>query len=129
VDPADYGDRSNEECSDGVNNDMAVDPEDTFTDCDDFGCTQNPDVDVATCPGERTDATCNDGINNDMAENMFTDCDDFGCSRNPGVTVCDSVTERNFANCTDGMDNDGDGFVDCRDNDCENSGACTERRM
>ena len=78
-----------------------------FTDCEDFGCTLNPDVTV--CP-EASDAECSDGLDNNG--NTFVDCADFSCSQNPNITVCDH--ELSYAECSDGVDNNGNPFADCQ---------------
>ena len=50
----------------------------SFTDCDDFACAQNPDP--AICPDvEKSEAACSDGVDNDG--NGFVDCNDFSCDR------------------------------------------------
>lgn len=111
---------SNEECSNGINEDMS--DRNTFTDCADSSCFANPDVSVCT---ENTNAQCSDGIDNDSEGaygHGFADCNDHKCSRNPLVTVC--ATERSYAECSDGISNDGDTHFDCDDFDCENSPAC-----
>jgi hypothetical protein len=113
VDPADYQTESEALCSDGVNNDDPdCDPEtdSCFVDCDDFSCSQNPDVTI--CQGENSNARCSNGEDEDGDDNV--DCADFDCLRNPFVTVCDSGFER----CSDGLDNDGNGFADCDDFSC-----------
>lgn len=38
--------------------------------------------------------------------------------------ACPAEAEDDGAECTDGVDNDDDGYVDCFDSDCGNSGAC-----
>ncbi|MBN1386735.1 hypothetical protein JW968_07260 [Candidatus Woesearchaeota archaeon] len=70
---------------------------------------------------------CNDGIDNDLnsllsttgecAEIPVLDCLDIGCD---GALIlegirCEYGTE---LTCDDGFDNDGDGYIDCFDNDC-----------
>jgi hypothetical protein len=109
VAPADYGTASNAECENDVNED-----DNDHTDCEDFGCSQNPDVTV--CGGENTNALCGDGIDNDSPPNGFVDCADFSCSMNPNVTVCPG--ERSFEECSNGMDDDGNNFIDCADFSC-----------
>jgi len=61
-------------CSDGVDNDY-----DTYVDCNDFGCTDDP----ACRPAENTPAQCKDGLDND--DDDLIDCSDSGCA---GVGVC-----------------------------------------
>ena len=84
--PSTSSENTNATCQDGIDNDG-----NGFTDCDDFGCSRNPNVHVCNeAPAgdaENTNAACQDGIDNDG--NGFTDCDDWGCSRNPNVDVCD----------------------------------------
>ncbi|MEQ8459811.1 MAG: hypothetical protein RLO52_43055 [Sandaracinaceae bacterium] len=109
---AEYESLSNAECSNGMNEDAALEDGGTFVDCMDFSCSQNPDVTV--CPGENSNELCMDGMDND--DNGFTDCMDFGCSQNPAVTIC--PTERSYEACSDGIDNDMNGFVDCDDFSC-----------
>ncbi len=67
-------------CTDGVDNDG-----NGYVDCDDFGCSRNPNVSVCRSP-EDSDAACRDGRDNDG--DSFFDCDDYDCSRNPSVSVC-----------------------------------------
>ncbi|MEZ4221428.1 MAG: hypothetical protein R3B13_10925 [Polyangiaceae bacterium] len=102
-----WGTLSDQKCSNKVNDDA---PANTFIDCDDFGCSQNPDVSV--CPQENTDALCSDGQDND--NNGKGDCADFSCSRNPYVTVC----ETGYAKCGNSKDDDGNSFFDCADFSC-----------
>lgn len=112
---------SNEECSNGINEDES--DQNTFIDCADRGCYANPDVTVCT---ENTDEQCSDGVDNDPEGAYgrgFIDCDDHKCSRNPFVTVC-TAREFTYEECTDGIDNDNDGWADCKDFACENSIAC-----
>jgi hypothetical protein len=90
---------------------MADNDNNTFTDCMDFGCSQN--VIVTVCNTENTDAECSDGMDND--NNGFTDCMDFSCSRSPFVTVC----ETSYTKCSNGIDDDGNGYADCDDFSCK----------
>lgn len=102
-----WGSLSDARCSNKINEDG---PKNTFTDCDDLSCSQNPLVTV--CPQENTDALCSDGKDNDNSGKA--DCDDYSCSKNPYITVC----ETGFAKCSDTKDNDGNGFSDCDDFSC-----------
>ena len=61
--------------------------------------------------------------------NNFVDCQDFGCRNGRFVTVCDD--ESTFPPrrpgedpCADGLDNDGDGRIDCNDDQCAARDAC-----
>ena len=75
-------------------------------DCDDPDCIVTPD-----CP----EAICNDGVDNNR--NYQTDCHDIACC---GFGEC---TLRELGQCCfDGSDNDGDGCIDCADEDCLSGG-------
>ena len=100
-------------CSDGIDNDQ-----DTFVDCDDFDCSQNPSVTICA-DEENTNALCSDGIDND--QDTFVDCDDFDCLQFP--SVCPEAENTNDR-CSDGIDNDQDSFIDCDDYDCDATVVC-----
>ncbi len=129
---------SAEICDDGVDND-----DDSFTDCADWDCQDDPacqetecdddldndddgdtDCDDSDCIGtvacpletENTDALCGDGQDND--NDNLVDCEDPSCHGHPNVTVCTET------NCSDGNDNDLDGHTDCDDHDCLSAGLC-----
>lgn len=121
-DPADYESLSNAECENGINDDEPIEDGGPFVDCDDFSCSQNPDVTVC---GEYTEAECTDGENNDAAteDGEFIDCDDRDCQNSPVATSCFDAVENTYEECTDGIDNDGNGFFDCGDFNCEDSTA------
>jgi hypothetical protein len=109
---------TDEECSDGIDNDG-----NNFVDCDDYDCSMNPDVTVCGGGGqdtgngepENTDALCMDEIDNN--DNGYLDCVDFECSMNDDVTVCDGPEDSDEA-CSNGWDDDDNGYIDCEDFDC-----------
>ncbi|MBO4351711.1 MAG: hypothetical protein J6A01_12330 [Proteobacteria bacterium] len=93
---------------------------------------------------ENTIMLCTDGLDNDG--DTLKDCDDPGCrctdssdidkcpATHPGATVCPGSTDEDtgiwqpkentvFA-CGDGKDNDGNGYADCKDNNCKQTAAC-----
>jgi len=108
--PTDCATTSAEICDDGLDNDG-----DTYFDCDDFECYDDP-----ACK----EFECGDGLDNDGDGD--TDCDDSDCL---GTVECPAPTENNDTDCADGMDNDGDNMVDCEDPSCHghpNVTVCTE---
>ena len=109
IGPRLVAEETDETCRDGLDNDR-----NGFVDCEDFGCSRNPNVTICRTPEDNV-AACSDGRDNDG--NGFVDCEDFGCLRNPNVTIC-RTPEDNDAACSDGRDNDGDRYVDCDDYDC-----------
>ena len=46
------------------------------------------------------------------------------CLTNPGWARADAEPENTRAACSDGRDNDGDGHVDCADQDCQDLAVC-----
>lgn len=90
-----------EVCTDNLDND-----EDTFVDCFDLDCNDDP-----ACAEQ---GNCADNLDND-ADN-FIDCRDGDCSQDPACLE--------QGNCTDNLDNDVDTFVDCADSDCVNDPSC-----
>ncbi|MBX3181733.1 MAG: hypothetical protein KIT72_12285 [Polyangiaceae bacterium] len=114
-------------CTDGIDND-----DDGTFDCGDRGCQAIREL---CCSLEWDDASCSDGIDNDG--NNFADCADFSCRNSPFVTVCRAPRsgpekcatgddcfgpENTFERCFDGKDNDGNGYADCADFSCSQSG-------
>lgn len=69
------------QCMDNVDNDS-----DTFTDCNDNSCRNNPYVSSAVCAHELTPAECSDGLDNNG--NGFADCRDNSCN---GTAACTNV--------------------------------------
>lgn len=90
---------STEICDNGLDDDG-----DTFIDCDDWDCNDDP-----ACVSE----DCDNGLDDD--DDGYTDCDDFDCIDHPACTGED---------CDNGLDDDDDGFVDCDDWDCNGEPAC-----
>ncbi len=101
---------SDEICDDGIDNNG-----NTFIDCDDWDCQNDP-----AC----IETECDDEIDND--DDGDTDCDDSDCL---GTVACPAPTENNDTDCADGEDNDGDNLVDCEDPSCNSHPdvtVCTE---
>ena len=93
---------------------------------------------------ENTIMLCTDGLDNDG--DTLIDCADPGCrcedssnaeacpSSHPGATVCPGAVdpdsgiwepaENTVFACSDGKDNDGNGYADCKDNNCKKTSAC-----
>jgi len=96
----DYGGTStppNEtDCSNGIDDDG-----DTFTDCDDSDCVDDPACEVAL------ETNCFNGFDDDG--NGDTDCADANCQ----ATEDACVESEESPYCTDGIDNDGDDLIDC----------------
>ncbi len=81
--------------------------------------------DLMDLAGETTDGTCYSRITGVVDYFLFytlqpRDTDDIEVAADPGA--CDQSTEV----CDDGLDNDGDGFIDCADADCIDTGQCRE---
>jgi hypothetical protein len=86
-------------CDNGLDDD-----DDTFIDCDDFDCNDDP-----ACVGE----ICDNGLDDD--DDAFVDCDDFDCTD-------DSACIEEI--CDNGVDDDDDGWTDCDDFDCADDPGC-----
>ena len=98
------GGTGDEVCDDGEDNDG-----DSYVDCDDWDCDDDP-----ACGGSSEDEVCDDGEDNDG--DSYVDCDDFDCADD---TAC-------AEDCDDGEDNDGDGYTDCDDFYCDDDPACAD---
>jgi hypothetical protein len=81
---------------------------------------------------DTSDNVCNDDEDNDL--DYYSDCTDLDCdTKQVGVTAgtadpitCEHDGVQDYSHngettCWDGFDNDGDGDVDCADNDCNGS--------
>ena len=95
-----------EDCADGIDNDL-----DTFTDCADHSCAQDP-----RCTGVEV---CGDRIDNDADGSV--DCADLDCQYD---YKCHRMGE---LNCTDGVadpEDLNDTDADCDDSDCGRDRVC-----
>ncbi len=118
---------SDEECSDGLDND-----EDGFIDCDDPVCLAKstlcgPFINEGDLEAEDSYALCRDKVDNDDDGNF--DCGDRKCQ-----LIQELCCTREFTNaaCSDGIDNDGNGFTDCGDFGCSKGmfvTVCDEKRL
>jgi hypothetical protein len=103
------------QCTDQVDNDC-----DTYVDCDDPDCSNDPNC--QECVPEAEDENtqdCDNGIDDDCDGDV--DCDDAGCANAPICNGCTPSTE----SCTNGQDDDCDGLVDCEDlDDCATHETC-----
>jgi hypothetical protein len=127
IDP-DGGPVTDEQCADGVDNDM-----NGLTDCADPRCPEATACGTgvngagASCRSKNcVETDCSNGEDDNRsgeADCKDSACDSQGCAGggtcNPATKVCQ--TERETA-CGDGDDNDGDSFTDCRDLDCNTLG-------
>ena len=95
----DGGTATEDDCTDGLDNDGDGD-----ADCDDADCDED-----AACH----EVDCNDGV--DDEGDGLVDCDDDDCLGNPYCPELD---------CGNGEDDDGDGWADCTDADCLGSDDC-----
>jgi len=93
-------------CDDGQDNDC-----DTLVDCDDSDCSGDPACQVMTCSGYTSKGECNNDPN-------------CAWQGSPNNGSCHDVSGTIETVCDDSIDNDGDGAIDCADNDCSNDPAC-----
>lgn len=106
------------QCGDGActhSEDPADCPEDCSANCGDGVCILPEDP--ADCP-EDCPAVCGDGYVTHAEE-----CDDGNLQSGDGCGT-DCQWEGVEIQCDNAIDDDGDGFVDCEDNDCSTSPAC-----
>ena len=96
-DPACWTD---EDCSDGLDNDVDGD-----VDCEDSDCEG-----ATPC----VESDCGDGVDNDG--DALVDCWDPDCSE---LELC-------AEDCSDAVDNDLDGWLDCADSECAEASECQE---
>ncbi len=129
-------------CNDGQDNDCdglidCADPDCLGKVCDALGFTCAPDKTCTVCGGnggtpEAAEATCGDGKDNDCDGSL--DCADPDCAAltcNTTGKTCDGLTQVCACNkpeasgevsCGNGLDDDCDGFVDCKDTNCQVAG-------
>ena len=92
-----------EVCDDlGVDNDA-----DGFTDCDDFDCSDEGLCPPLMCPT----------ITHALSGNQVADCTNSICQQSAPECQTGLTTETYCDG--DGIDNDGDGLIDCADDDCD----------
>ncbi|SEL98200.1 hypothetical protein SAMN05444354_110115 [Stigmatella aurantiaca] len=112
----------NKQCLDGIDNDG-----DGRLDCSDPDCFDNPFVTV--CPMdptatshivEGTPEACSDGFGSDCASTGCRYLEQCGGTEpiGPLYPYTSGFEESTNASCSNGLDDDGDGYTDCRDNEC-----------
>ncbi len=110
-----YKENTEENCSDGLDNDGngKIDCSDGTCDHFDF-CSEN------------SDARCADGLDNDM--DKLVDCKDPGCCTHARCYLEPSCGESTQVACGDGVDNDKNGLTDCADFACSLPSCCEQLR-
>ena len=113
--PDRYNEDSEENCSDGLDND-----DNGKSDCADQSCTH---FDFCL---ENSAARCSDGLDNDV--DTLIDCKDPQCCAHAKCYLEPSCGESTQMACTDGVDNDNNGLTDCADFSCKIPACCNQLR-
>ena len=113
--PDNYLEDSEENCSDGLDNDN-----NGKSDCAEDSCVR---FDFCL---ENSDARCSDGEDNDV--DGLIDCKDPQCCAHANCYLEQTCGESTKVACGDGVDNDNNGLTDCADFSCSVPSCCRQLR-